>query len=153
MSPGPVSAEDRPGPAWGGGHMLDGQMRYGQMRDGGPMMQGGRGGAGHCDATFGGTVDRGTLSKDQEEMLAAQAENEKLSHDLYVEFAESTGDPRFDHIARSEAMHLSAVRSLLQRYGIDDPTEGWAPGSSPVTMPRRPSTTTSSAARAPSPTL
>lgn len=135
MGGAPVSAEDRPGPGWGRGHMrgpgsmMGGSMTGGSMM-GGPMTGGpmtGWSGAGHCAGGLGGAA-KGSLSTDQRAMLADRAEREKLSHDVYVAFAESTGDARFDHVARSETMHLAAVRALLERYGIDDPTEGLQAG-------------------------
>ncbi|MBL8929416.1 MAG: DUF2202 domain-containing protein [Kineosporiaceae bacterium] len=70
----------------------------------------------------------GTLTAQQKVDLAAMAEEEKLAHDVYVALAASTGDQRFTRIASSESRHLSAVRTVLQRYGITDPTAGLADG-------------------------
>jgi hypothetical protein len=70
----------------------------------------------------------GTLTAAQKSTLAGMAEEEKLAHDVYVALAASTGDRRFTRIAASELQHLSAVRTLLARYGIADPTAGMAEG-------------------------
>lgn len=67
---------------------------------------------------------KGTLASEQESTVAEQAELEKMSHDLYVVFAEQNGDYRFERIAAAETRHLDAVRTLMDRYGIDDPTVG-----------------------------
>jgi hypothetical protein len=56
-------------------------------------------------------------------------EEEKLAHDRYAAFADRYDAVVFDHIAASESRHLSAVRLLLQRYGITDPTAGRPAGA------------------------
>lgn len=56
------------------------------------------------------------------------AEEEKLALDLYTAFSQQYATPVWRNIAASEATHLAAVRSLLDRYGIDDPTAGLAAG-------------------------
>ncbi|QMV24995.1 DUF2202 domain-containing protein [Streptomyces sp. SCUT-3] len=56
------------------------------------------------------------------------AEEEKLAHDLYTAFAERYDARIFGNIAESESRHLEAVRTLMDRYGIDDPTGGRAAG-------------------------
>ena len=57
------------------------------------------------------------------------AEEEKLAHDLYAAFAARYAAPVFDRIAAAETRHLAAVRSLLERYRVADPTAGKATGS------------------------
>lgn len=64
----------------------------------------------------------GTLTADQAAQLAAMAEEEKVALDLYTAFSEQYGTPVWRNIAAAEATHLDAVRSLLERYGIADPT-------------------------------
>lgn len=76
-----------------------------------------------------GNAPKGTLTAQQQATLAANAEEEKLAHDLYAEFANRYDATVFDGIARSESMHLAVVRTLLDRYGIADPTDGLAAGS------------------------
>lgn len=143
-----VLAADSPSPAPYGARWGDGDDRPGGPMMGGPMMQGrsrgqgngpgwqmgpgmgwddgaGQGGRGRgaCGGLFGGAA-RGTLTTAQEQDLVAQAEVEKLSHDVYLAFADATGDPRFEHIAWSETRHLASVRTLMDRYDVTDPTAG-----------------------------
>ena len=99
---------------------------YGTGR-GGEMMRGGMmRGAGDPAANL---PAQGTLTDAQKTALAGMAEEEKLAHDVYVALAASSGDARFTMIARSESRHLDAVRVLLTRYGVTDPTAGKADGS------------------------
>ncbi|MES9538798.1 DUF2202 domain-containing protein [Actinomadura sp. NPDC000600] len=74
------------------------------------------------------TAPSGTVTAEQKTALAAQAEEEKLTHDLYTAFAARYDARVFDRIAKAESNHLSAVRTLLDRYGISDPTEGRSAG-------------------------
>ena len=104
---------------------------YGMGRGGG-MMRGGMTGGG----MMGGAGDpaanlpaQGTLTDVQKTALAGMAEEEKLAHDVYVALAASSGDARFTMIARSESRHLDAVRVLLDRYDVTDPTAGKADGT------------------------
>ena len=121
--PGGMGQDGRMG--HGGRHGMGyGDMAGGAMGGGGMLGRGGAGG--DCDSLGG--LAQGTLTSDQEQALADQAELEKLAQDAYLAFAESTGDPRFEHVAHAEAHHLAALRSLMERYGVEDPTEGLADG-------------------------
>lgn len=96
-----------------------GQRGQGFARGGGP------GGAGMRGAGPSATAEAaGELTAEQESTLAAMAEEEKLAHDLYTAFAANYDDQRFDRVAASEKRHLEAVRSMLERYDIKDPTLG-----------------------------
>jgi hypothetical protein len=57
------------------------------------------------------------------------AQEEKLAHDLYAAFAAKYPAPVFDRMAAAEAQHLRAVRTLLSRYVVSDPTAGMASGT------------------------
>lgn len=71
----------------------------------------------------------GTLTTAQKSTLAYMAEEEKLAHDVYVALAAKFPvDYQFARIARSETMHQAALRTLLTRYGLTDPTAGLADG-------------------------
>ncbi len=107
-----------------------GQPGTGQQQmngNGGPGM-GGRGpGAGNGSMV---TAPMGTLTAAQKTELAAMAEEEKVAHDLYVALAATFPELRqFSNIARAELQHLTAVRAMLDRYGIADPTAVQAAGS------------------------
>jgi hypothetical protein len=70
------------------------------------------------------SVPSGTLSEQQKATLAGMAQEEKLAGDLYQAFADKYPAVVFDRIAVAEDQHLDAVRTLLTRYGISDPTAG-----------------------------
>jgi hypothetical protein len=85
-------------------------------------------GTGARDGSCLSTVPSGTLSEQQKATLAAMAQEEKLAHDLYATFADKYDAAVFDRIARAETQHQAAVRNLLERYGLADPTAGKAVG-------------------------
>ncbi|MFE7860127.1 DUF2202 domain-containing protein [Streptomyces sp. NPDC057403] len=78
------------------------------------------------DGTCGTTAlaEQGTLTATQKATLAGMAEEEKLAHDLYTAFAARYDVRVFERIAASETQHLTAVRTLLDRYDVTDPTAG-----------------------------
>ena len=83
------------------------------------------------------TAPMGTLTAAQKTELAAMAEEEKVAHDLYVALAAKyPAAPQFANIAKAELQHLTAVRTVMARYGIADPTAGLADGK--FTTPRVP---------------
>jgi hypothetical protein len=76
------------------------------------------------------TAPMGTLTQAQEAELVAMAEEEKVAHDLYVALGAKYPELRqFTNIARAELQHQAAVRALLARYRIADPTVGLAAGT------------------------
>jgi hypothetical protein len=92
----------------------------------GDGMQGGMGipGAGTT------TPASGTLTSAQRTALAAMADDEKLARDAYTVLATRfPNDTQFSRIVRAESMHLTAIRSLLARYDVTDPTADLPAGS------------------------
>ncbi|MEU4421546.1 DUF2202 domain-containing protein [Actinoplanes sp. NPDC024001] len=88
-------------------------------------------GSGYGDGTCMGlsvTAEQGTLTEAQKATLASMAEEEKLARDLYAAFAARYDAAVFDHIAAAETHHLTAVRTLLERYDLSDPTLNQAAG-------------------------
>ena len=75
-----------------------------------------------------GTAGAATLPASTARMLQHMVAEEKLAHDVYVELAATSGARQFSRIAQSETQHQTAVRQLLTRYGIPDPTRGDAAG-------------------------
>ena len=69
-------------------------------------------------------VPSGTLTSAQRTTLASMADREKLAGDLYAAFAATYPAAVFDHLAKAEDQHLTAIRTLLTRYGVTDPTAG-----------------------------
>ncbi len=92
----------------------------------GPQALGGTGTCATCTATVVATTP---LTAIQAADLRSMAEEEKVARDLYRAFAARYSSPVWDNIAAAEASHLAAVRTLLSRYGIADPTAGRAEGS------------------------
>lgn len=111
---------DNVGPGYG--------MGYGNRNGNGNGMGMGRGG-GMGGAGIAITAQSGTLSNEQKTALAGMAEEEKLAHDLYTAFAAKYDNAVFDRIAAAETRHLEAVRTLLSRYGVADPTKDKAAGA------------------------
>ena len=69
-----------------------------------------------------------TLSSVETASLVYMINEEKLAHDLYVDLADAWDLRVFENISSAEQQHLDAVRSLLDAYGADDPTDGLAAG-------------------------
>ena len=55
-------------------------------------------------------------------------DEEKLARDVYLYFAAIYNKPIFSDIAASEQQHMDAVKTLLDRYNIEDPVAGLAEG-------------------------
>ncbi|CAG0937029.1 hypothetical protein TFLX_05932 [Thermoflexales bacterium] len=70
----------------------------------------------------------GPLSADEIAGLQFMREEEKLARDVYLTLSQKWGLPIFNNIANSEATHMAAVKTLLDRYGIADPVAGKAVG-------------------------
>ncbi len=105
----------------------------GSMMRGGGMM--GRGLSGQANAQRGAAgcttsaLPSGTLTDAQRADLVALTGEEKLAHDVYVTLAAKFPTlTQFARIANSESMHINAMRSILSKYGIADPTAGYAVG-------------------------
>ncbi len=74
-------------------------------------------------------VPGATISDEVATELAFMVEEEKLARDVYALAMAAHPDARvFTNINRSETNHMSEVQVLLERYDLDDPTEGNAAG-------------------------
>ncbi|NTU84465.1 MAG: DUF2202 domain-containing protein [Chloroflexales bacterium] len=69
-----------------------------------------------------------TLSAAEAAALTFMREEEKLARDVYLTLATTWSLPVFTNIAASEQMHMDALKTLLDRYGLPDPAAGKAPG-------------------------
>ena len=125
------------GPAFAAGPLGDGAgygpgggtstaQGYGPGHGGGMRVEDRGPGAGRGDCLL--LAPGGTLTDAQRTALQADAQEEKLAHDLYTAFAARYDDPVFDRIAAAETNHLEAIRTLLARYQVTDPTAGAAAG-------------------------
>lgn len=70
-----------------------------------------------------------TLTDEEVAGLVFTREEERLAHDLYTVFAQEYDVAVFSRIAASETRHGDAVETLLDRYGIDDPSVGQSAGT------------------------
>lgn len=100
---------------------------------GGMGMNGNRGNGRGMNSAVRGTGANlpasGTLTADQKADVAYMVEEEKLAHDVYVALAAKfPADFQFARIANSEAQHEAALRTILTRYNLADPTAGLAAG-------------------------
>jgi hypothetical protein len=68
------------------------------------------------------------LTEAEEEGLMYMREEEKLAGDVYDAMYDQWGLQIFDNISDAEVMHTDSVKTLLDRYGLDDPAAGLAPG-------------------------
>ncbi len=71
-----------------------------------------------------------TADDDLAETLAYMRDEERLARDLYAAIAELYDGARpFSNITNSEDHHYDAVGVLLERYDIDDPSDGMSAGT------------------------
>lgn len=63
------------------------------------------------------------LSETEKNNLIYSYAEETLAHDMYMYFYELYGTQTFLNIANSESEHQAAVKSLLDRYGLDTPSD------------------------------
>uniref|UniRef100_UPI002609BAD8 DUF2202 domain-containing protein n=1 Tax=Thermococcus sp. TaxID=35749 RepID=UPI002609BAD8 len=68
------------------------------------------------------SIPAGQLTEAEKEGLLYMVEEEKLAHDVYTKLYEKWGLQIFKNIAESESTHVNAVRLLLEKYNITDPT-------------------------------
>lgn len=63
----------------------------------------------------------GTLTKDDVESLKFMIQEEKLARDVYLTLYGIYKLPVFSNIAQSEQRHMDAIKTLLDKYGIENP--------------------------------
>ncbi|MEI6102686.1 MAG: DUF2202 domain-containing protein [Methanothrix sp.] len=66
----------------------------------------------------------GELTASEKEGLLYMAEEEKLAGDVYLALNEKWNLRVFDNIGKAERTHEAAVKTLLERYSLPDPTKG-----------------------------
>ena len=79
-------------------------------------------------ATQLATMPTSDLNDAERDALLFMREEEKLAYDVYMVLADTWGTPVFSNIASAELTHTDAVKVLLDRYGIADPTTTGEPG-------------------------
>lgn len=73
-------------------------------------------------------IPKSDLNDEEKAGLILMREEEKLARDVYVTLGNKWGLPIFTNISRSEQVHSDAVKTLLDRYGIEDPIKNDATG-------------------------
>lgn len=71
----------------------------------------------------GGEQQSSQLTVGEEEHLVFMREEEKLARDVYTTFSQMyPSSPTFGRIDDSEQKHTDAVKRLLDKYGVEDPS-------------------------------
>lgn len=71
-------------------------------------------------------IAKSSLTVDEENALYYQYNEEKVAYDLYTYFSELYGEKTFLNISTSESKHMEAVKTLLDRYSLEVPTDFWS---------------------------
>lgn len=71
-----------------------------------------------------GIAPAGDLSDEEIEGILFMREEEKLAQDVYRALYDLWGQPVFQNIASSEQAHMDAIKTLIDRYDLDDPAAG-----------------------------
>jgi len=66
------------------------------------------------------------LTQDEIDALLFMREEEKLARDVYLALYEKWDLVIFKNIAKSEQRHMDSVKTLIDRYGLEDPMLGEA---------------------------
>jgi hypothetical protein len=104
------------------------QNRYAVMGQRGQQGGPGRGQGGNCYVGQG-TGSVGQLTQQDAEHILLLREEEKLARDVYLTLGEKWNVPVFRNIAQSEARHMSVMKMLIDRYGLQDPVTDDTVGS------------------------
>ncbi len=67
------------------------------------------------------SLPKSDLSDGEKEGLIFMREEEKLARDVYLYFYEKYDMRIFGNIAKSESVHMSALKMLLDKYELEDP--------------------------------
>ena len=74
-------------------------------------------------------METGTLSAEEIEGILLMREEEKLARDVYIALYEKWNLKTFESIGQgSETTHMDAMKTLLDRYGLEDPVGEDIPG-------------------------
>jgi hypothetical protein len=66
-------------------------------------------------------IPAGTLTTEEIDGLMWMREEEKLAHDVYVALYDLWQVPIFSNISRAELTHTDSVKTILDRYQLEDP--------------------------------
>jgi len=68
------------------------------------------------------------LSDAEKTGILYMREEEKLAHDVYSELYNKWGTNNFNNIGSSEQTHMDAVKTLIDKYNLEDPAQGKGTG-------------------------
>ncbi len=68
------------------------------------------------------------LAQEEQDGLIKMREEEKLARDVYLYLYNTWQNPVFSNISKSEQRHMDAIKTLLDKYGLEDPITGMEPG-------------------------
>ncbi|WP_129410066.1 DUF2202 domain-containing protein [Marinitoga lauensis] len=74
------------------------------------------------------TLPTETLSASEIDGLLQMREEEKLARDVYLTLYDTWGIQTFYNIAQSEQTHMNAVKTILDKYEIEDPITDYTVG-------------------------
>jgi hypothetical protein len=83
---------------------------------------------GTCCLALINSTPKQALDSTEAAGLTYMREEEKLAHDVYVTLQSKWGMRIFGNISQSEDRHFSAIKLLLDRYGLPDPAANHAIG-------------------------
>jgi hypothetical protein len=86
-------------------------------------------------AALPGLASAATLTKPEIDALLLMREEEKMARDVYLQLNDLWGLPIFQNIESSEQTHMDAVKTLLDRYGLQDPAAGRGEGEFSIPYP------------------
>jgi len=97
----------------------------------GPWSGNGANGQNERGRIAGATAGTSTasLTAAEQEQILFMREEEKLARDVYTFLYEKWGVKEFQSIAASESRHMSRVKMLVDRYGLQDPVGTDVPGA------------------------
>jgi len=78
--------------------------------------------------TSAGNVLAVDLTATEKYWLTYMREEEKLARDVYLYLYDKWGSQIFNNISGSEQTHMDAIKTLLDRYGLPDPTANKSQG-------------------------
>ena len=96
------------------------QNGYGMMGQRGRGQQGGAMRGGNCYPGQG-SVSADPLTQQDAARVLLLREEEKLARDVYLTLGDKWNVPVFKNIAQAETRHMSAMKMLVDTYGLQDP--------------------------------
>jgi hypothetical protein len=71
-----------------------------------------------------GPLFAAALTQEEKNWLLYLREEEKVARDVYIALYDKWGLTIFRNISKSEQTHMSAIKTLLDRYGLPDAAKG-----------------------------